>query len=218
MLPIVTRQFAAYTFERPPVTNDQDPVQSAEREWPREEKPPELAPPSERSLELPAVIIGERGSEEERPTARVLPGRMPESVVLYPAYTLVGAAALLTTHYSLNTGEWNPLMTFFGWGLLFCWYWVYGVAYRYRRWMMKFFALIMCVVTAGSLSVVAAVRSTSMAVPVDGVLVVRQAQPILFLAAGLTTLSLTLIITHVVYLGRGYRQKQLDSENEGQPQ
>ncbi len=200
------------------MSEDEVPPQPDEEQQPEDQEVPELAPITERSLELPAVIIGDRGSEEERPAVRVLPGRLPESVVLYPAYTLVGAAALLTTHYSLDSGELSPLMTFFGWGLLFCWYWVYGVAYRYRRRMMKYFSLFMCGVTAGSLSVVTAVRSTSMAVPVDGELVVRGAQPILFFAAALTTLSLTLIITHVVYLGRGYRQKQLDSENEGQVQ
>jgi hypothetical protein len=197
------------------VSQDEVPQQSDEKQGPEDQEPPELAPITERSLELPAVIIGDRGSEEERPEVRVLPGRLPESTVLYPAYTLVGAAALLTTHYSLNSGEWSPLMTFFGWGLLFCWYWVYGVAYRYRRRMMKYFSLIMCVFTAGTLSVATAVRSTSMAVPVDGGLVVREAQPILFGAAALTTVSLTLIIAHVVYIGRGYRQKRLDSENEG---
>lgn len=179
----------------------------------REERP-EAPPMVERSLELPAVIIGDRGSEEERPQVRVLPGRVPKSVVLYPAYTLVGASALLTTHFSLNSGEWSPLMTFFGWGLLFCWYWVYGVAYRYRRRLMKYFSLIMSGITAGSLIMITAVRGTSMAVPTEGELALRGAQPILFLASLLLTLSLAAIITHTVYLGRGYRQKELDSQNE----
>lgn len=166
------------------------------------------------SLELPAVILGDRGEESTQPQVRVLPGRVPKFWVLYPAYTAVGLAGLLCTHFSLQSGEWHPLMVLFGWGLLFCWYWVYGVAYTYRRRLMKFFSLVMSAITAASLVMITAARGTSMAVPDSGQLVVRGPRPILFLVAALTTLSLAAIITHVIYLGRGYRQKSLNGDNE----
>lgn len=174
----------------------------------------EIPPPEERSMELPAVIIGERGEEDEQPRTRVLPGRIPKHFVLYPAYAAVGLAALLATRFSLSTGEWHPMMTLAGWGLLYCWYWVYGVGYRYRRWFMKYFALLMSTVTAGSLIMVSAVRATSLAVPAESGLAVRDSEPMLFFVIGLTTLSLAAVFTHAVYLGRGYRQKRLHANNE----
>ncbi len=176
--------------------------------------PPDLPPPEERSLELPAVIIGERGDDAEQLRYRVLPGRVSKHLVLYPAYAAVGLAGLLAAHFSIRSGEWHPLMTVVGWGLLFCWYWVYAVAYRYRRRFMKVFSLSMATLTAGSLVLVAALRSTSMAVPAGGELVIRQSQPLLIAVAVLTTLSLAAVFTHAIYLGRGYRQKRLHDNNE----
>ncbi len=171
---------------------------------------PELPSPEETSLELPAVIIGERRDEAgEKPLVRVLRGRVYQSVVLYPAYVMALLAGVLATHFSVNTGEFHPVMVLVGWGLLYCWYWVYGVAYRYRRWMMKYFSLLMSVLTAASLTLVAALRGTSMMVPQNGELALRGTQPILFVVAALTTLSMAAVIAHAVYLGRGYREKSL---------
>ncbi len=176
---------------------------------------PQLPPPEETSLELPAVIIGERRDESgPTPIVRLLRGRVHQSLVLYPAYGMVGLAGVLAAHFSVSTGELHPAMMLAGWGLLYCWYWVYGVAYRYRRWMMKYFALAMSVFTAASLTLVSALRGTSMAVPQNGELALRGAQPLLFAVAVLTTLSLAFVITHAVYLGRGYREKRLRDTNE----
>ena len=179
-----------------------------------EQVPPKMPPVQEQSLELPAVIIGDRGDDDDRLEVRLLPGRIPKSLVLYPVYAAVGLAALLATHFSLRTGEWHPLMPLLGWGLLYCWYWVYGVAYRYRRWMMKFFALFMATVTAASLALVASVRSASMAVPTGEGLQLRPDQPILVAVTVLTLASLAAIYLHVIYLGRGYRQKRLHGNND----
>lgn len=179
------------------------------------ETSPELPPPEETSLELPAVIIGERSDEEEeQPRVRILRGRVHQSLALYPAYGVAGLAGVLATHFSVNTGELHPVMILTGWGLLMCWYWVYGIAYRYRRRLMKPFALVMSVLTAGSLTLVAALRGTSMAVPQNGELALRDGQPMMFAVAALTTLSLAIVITHAVYLGRGYREKQLRDTTE----
>ena len=182
---------------------------------PPPESVPTEAPPASQSMELPAVIMGERGEEEEEPRVRILPGRVPKYYALYPAYAATGLAALVATHFSLASGEWHPLMTLVGWGLLFCWYWVYGVAYRYRRRLMKWFALSMSTLTAGSLVLISAVRATSMVVPDDGSLIVRNPQPLLIGAVVLTTLSLAAVFTHAIYLGRGYRQKEVNDDNEG---
>jgi hypothetical protein len=169
---------------------------------------PAQPPPQERSLELPAVIIGDRGQKEAQPRVRLLPGRVPESVLLFPAYTLVGIATLIAGHFAVTTGEWNLLVTLLGWGLLLSWYWVYGVTFRYRRLLMKLFALVMSGLTAGSLTFVSAVRAGSLRAPAEGVLVVREAIWSMTLCAGLTGVSLVLILSHAVYFGRGYREKR----------
>lgn len=174
--------------------------------------PPEVDRPDNPSMELPAVILGDRG-DQQQPRVRVLPGKVPMHKVLHPAYIAVGIAGVLATYFSLSSGEWHPLMVVAGWGLLFCWYWVYGVGYRYQRRIMKYFSLLMGTATAASLTLVATVRGTSMAVPDSGSLTFRGPRPILFGVAILTTLSLAAVVTHVVYLGRGYRQKTVNRDN-----
>ena len=168
----------------------------------------------ERSLELPAVIIGDRGTQADQPRVRVLPGRVAPSVVLFPIYAAVGLAALLATNFAVETGEWHPVMTLLGWGLLYSWFWVYGVGYRYRRWMMKYFALLMATGTAAVLVMVTASRAASMLVPGSSGLVVRSAQPQLFVVIALTGATVVAAFVHVVYLGRGYRQKRLDAKKD----
>lgn len=174
--------------------------------------PRDVEAPDNPSMELPAVILGDQGEEDE-PKVRVLPGRVPMYKVLHPAYVAVAVAGVLATYFSLSSGEWHPLMVLVGWGLLFCWYWVYAVAYRYRRRIMKYFSLAMGTLTAASLTLAATVRGTSMAVPEGADLVIRSPRPLLFVVAGLTTLSLAAIFTHVIYLGRGYRQKAVNRDN-----
>ena len=174
---------------------------------------PDPPPPERQSMELPAVILGDRG-DDESPPARVLPGKVPKQLVLYPAYGAVALATVLAIRFSLHSAEWHPLMVSLAWGLLFCWYWVYGVAYRYRRRLMKYFALTVSAVTAGSLTFISAARATSMAVPDGADLVVRDTYPTLFITAALTTLSFAAVMTHVLYLGRGYRQKSINDDNK----
>ena len=174
---------------------------------------PELPPPAERSLELPAVIIGDRGNRNAAPVERLLPGRVPESLVLYPAYTLTLMAGILGAQWALRTEELNPLMLLLAWCLLFCWYWVYGVAYRYRRWLMKSFALFISSLTALALTFFSALRSTSLYLPAEAGLALRPPQPILLVVAALTLISLAAIISHVLYLGRGYRKKSTSVVN-----
>lgn len=165
-------------------------------------------------MELPAVIMGERGEAEQRPKTRLLPGRIPKYIVLYPAYAAVAIAGFLATHFSIQSSEWHPTMTVLGWGLLFCWYWVYGVAHRYRRWLMKYFSLLMGTATVFALVMATAARSRSMLVPGDDAMVLRSAVPALFAVNALTLLSLVALFAHALYLGRGYRQKQLRDTNE----
>ena len=166
-----------------------------------------------KSMELPAVILGDRG-DDEGPGVRVLPGRIPEHQVLHPVYLAVGIAAALALYFSISTGEWHPLMVGLAWGLLFCWYWIYAVGWRYRRRVMKYFALLMSTTTALTLTFVTTARIGLMPVPEAGELITRDEQPLLVVVAVLTMSSLVAVLVHTVYLGRGYRQKRVNHDND----
>lgn len=165
------------------------------------------APSPARSTEAAPVVLGER-SGAVAPAVRLLPGRVEASRVLYPGYLLVWVGAALASLFAWRRAEWHPLMVFVGWGVLFCWYWVYGVAYRYRRRLMKVLAVGMSALVGVVLIWVSATRAAPMRVPVDGVLVERGALLLPGLAAVATTLSLALLIAHLLYFGRGYREKR----------
>ncbi|TXD43495.1 hypothetical protein FRC96_01655 [Lujinxingia vulgaris] len=165
------------------------------------------APSPARSTEAAPVVLGER-SGAAAPAVRLLPGRVEASRVLYPGYLLVWVGASLASLFAWRRAEWHPLMVFVGWGGLFCWYWVYGVAYRYRRRLMKVLAVGMSALVGAVLIWVSATRAAPMRVPVDGVLVERGALLLPGLAAVATTLSLALLIAHLLYFGRGYREKR----------
>lgn len=171
------------------------------------------APEGDRSKELPTVILGDHG-EQKRPRVRLLPGKVAEHLVLRPAYAVAAAAGAVATYFAVDTGEWHPAMVIGGWALLICWYWVYGIGYRYRRWLMKYFSVLMSTITAATLAVVTSVRAAAMAVPQGGELVPRGPQPLLYASAALTLISFGAVFAHVVYLGRGYRQKSVDDDND----
>ncbi|RAL24930.1 hypothetical protein DL240_01600 [Lujinxingia litoralis] len=168
--------------------------------------PPESAPET-RTTEAPRVVLGERG-EAARPEVRLLPGRIKASRLLYPAYLLVWVGAGLASLFAWARAEWHPLMVFVGWGALFCWYWVYGVAYRYRRSLMKVMAVGMSVLMGLVLIWVSLTRAAPMRVPQGGELVERGALVLPGAAGVATALSLAVVLAHLLYFGRGYREKR----------
>jgi hypothetical protein len=76
---------------------------------------------------------------------RRTPGKRPRQVdprwFLYPAYTLTLGAGGVASQFAIRTDEWAVGPVLVAWGLLFVWYWLYSVAFHYRRPVLKYFAL-----------------------------------------------------------------------------
>jgi hypothetical protein len=164
-------------------------------------------PPPGQATELPVVVLGGE-SGRVKPMVRLLPGRVYISVVLYPIYVLIVVAAIVAVNFALQTAEWSPSVVALAYGLFFCWNWVYGVAYRYRRWLLKFMALTASLFMGLSLTYLVWERAQAQLVPIDGRLVMRAAEASLDVVWFATLLSTILLLLHVLILGRGYREKR----------
>ncbi|MFU8802473.1 MAG: hypothetical protein ACNA8W_01570 [Bradymonadaceae bacterium] len=173
--------------------------------------------PAGRSTELPVVVIGEEGGRV-KPAVRLLPGRVDVSHVLYPTYLLIIGAGSLAVNFAVNTGEWSAPVVALGWGLLFAWHWVYGVTYRYRRWLLKSFTLLVSLFMGLGLSFLAWERAQPQEIPVAGSLVMRGQVTLLEFVWLATAMSSLLLILHVLVLGRGYREKRLRVKERKAPQ
>lgn len=180
-----------------------------------EQTPPEgLEAPADASVstELPVVVLGD--SEDERvttevPRERLLQGRLPERVVLYPIYALNVLAGLIAMQFAFTTKEWSALVVGLAWFLLYVWYWFYGVAYRYRRPLLKYSSVIVILGLTVSLAYFSIERAQpQMAMVARTQLVERGEASSLYWVAIFTLIASGLLIAHLVFLGRGYRRKR----------
>lgn len=160
------------------------------------------------SAEFPVVVLGDADAPEHAPPKRVLQGRLAERWVLYPIYLIVGGSGVLVGHFCLTTNEWalTPSMT--AWGMLFVWYWFYGVAYRYRRRVFKYFSVTVLVGLTWCLSLLSLDRAQAQVVATAKGLVDRPAVAGLYWASVLIIIAVSLLALHVLVLGRGYRGKK----------
>lgn len=60
---------------------------------------------------------------------------------LYPAYILTLSSGGLAAKFAIDSQAWATVPVMLAWSLLFIWYWLYGVAFRYRRPVLKYFSL-----------------------------------------------------------------------------
>ncbi len=159
-------------------------------------------------MELPEVVLG--GEEaREKPQTRLLPGRVEVNWTLYPCYLLVLVSGSLVVNYSIDTGEWALGMVVAAWVLLFIWNWVYGVAYRYRRALIKYFSFLMAVVMGLGLAALSWEKGQPQLVAIAGELVARGEVTRLVWACWMMVVNPALLVFHMVFLGRGYRVKRL---------
>lgn len=179
-----------------------------------ESSTPAIEPaPQSRSTELPIVVIGEEGGRI-KPAVRLLPGRINVSFILYPIYALILGAGALAVNFALHSGEWSPSVIATAYGLLFAWHWVYGVTYRYRRWFLKSFCVLISLFMGLSLSYLMWERAQPQLIPLDGRLVERGEVAVLEIVGLATILSALLLLAHVLILGRGYREKQVHGKKK----
>jgi len=160
------------------------------------------------STEFPTVVLGDE-RVAVAPRRRLLQGRVAERSVLYPIYLLVSIAGALAAQFALHSEEWSVIPVSLGWAMLFVWYWLYGVAYRYRRRLLKYFSVSVILATSVVLAMLCVDRAVAqVAVTAAGELIERASRPILVWSAIVTLAAAGLLIFHVAFLGRGYREKR----------
>lgn len=159
------------------------------------------------STEFPVVVLGEAG-ESVAPRVRLLQGRIPESWVLYPLYLTITVGGALAADFALSSEEWSIVPVTLAWAMLYVWYWFYGVAYRYRRRLLKYTSVAFIFGMTWGLSVLCEDRAEAQIVAIEGIL--REREPIAQLRwAAMVTWAATLgLVAHIVFLGRGYREKR----------
>ena len=182
-----------------------------------QEAPPPALTPDESdettiSTELPVVVLGDDDEalvSAEIPRVRLLQGRVYEGYVLYPIYLLVAVGGALAVNFALTTPEWSAPVAALAWGLLFIWNWFYGVAYRYRRKLLKFTSVVAVVGLSVALAGFALDRAAAQ-VAMSGPTELAQRDPIVALygAAVVTVAAAALLVAHLVFLGTGYRRKR----------
>jgi len=160
---------------------------------------------SDISIEIPVVLLGEAGQSSTGP--RLLQGRVSESVILYPCYALVSLSGLIALNFALESPEWASLPVAIGWFALFNWYWFYGVAYRYRRRVLKYTSVFTLIGFTVALAMISIDRGRAQ-IAYDGEHI-QHRDPVtgLYWAAVFVIVALVLLLVHVVFLGRGYRRK-----------
>lgn len=184
-------------------------------EFPDEEPPPAIESPDDDaagvSTELPIVVLGDDELvSDEAPRVRLLQGRVHEAWVMYPIYALQFAAGGLGVHFALGTHEWSAIPVGLAWFLLYVWNWFYGVAYRYRRRLLKYTSVTIVLVLTVALAYFCFEKAPRQDVVVlaKGELGSRPPAPGLYWAAVATMVAAGLLVAHIVFLGRGYRRKR----------
>ncbi len=127
---------------------------------------------------------------------------------MYPIYALDLAAGGLAVHFARGTEEWSALPVGLAFVLLYVWNWFYGVAYRYRRRLLKYTSVFVVLGMTTALAYFCFERAKSQLAMVEATAVsVRAGAPSLYWAAILSIVASVVLVAHVTVLGRGYRRK-----------
>jgi hypothetical protein len=161
------------------------------------------------SVELPRVILGSDDGDRAAPRKRVLPGLVDVRWLVYPAYITCFIAGGLAVDFAIEGGEWSAAPVALAWLMLFFWEWIYGVAYRYRRTILKYFSFLLVAGLSAGLAALCWERAEPQLVATAAELVDRDHASILDYAAITTLLSGAFVTIHVVVAGRGYREKKV---------
>lgn len=161
------------------------------------------------SVELPRVILGEDDAGRSAPRKRVLPGLVDVRWLVYPAYITCFVAGGLAVEFAIDAGEWATPTVAIAWLMLFFWEWIYSVAYRYRRTILKYFSFLLVAGLSVGLAAICWERAEPQLVATASGLIDRDHASILDFAAITTLLSGAFVTIHVIVAGRGYREKKV---------
>ncbi len=165
------------------------------------------------STELPAVVLGTRVGESMEGVVRVLPGRITPSLIFYPIYLLLVIAFGFAINVSLDTNEWGFVPVVITFAVLFLWNWLYVVTWEHQRTILKYTSAAMAL----GMEVVVALLCTDRAAPqlvanAQAELTDRAAIDRLDWVATILFACVVLLISHLLFFGRGYRAKRADPE------
>lgn len=137
------------------------------------------------------------------PTARSSDGeQLDPRWFLYPAYFLTFSAGGIAINFAAQSREWATFPVALAWGLLFLWYWLYGVAFRYRRPVLKYFSLAGALGIGGLLTAFCLERVPSQIVAAEQGAEVRGLVMELAWAGLITGTSAFVIGLHAILFGR----------------
>ncbi len=160
------------------------------------------------TVELPRVVLGSDEIDRPAPRQRVLPGLVDLRWLSYPAYIACFIGAGLAANFAIDAKEWSAPPVALAWMMLFFWEWIYGVAYHYRRTILKYFSFLLVVGLSALLAALCWERAQPQLVANATGLVQRGHVGGLDWAGVATVISGGLISLHLLILGRGYRKKK----------
>ncbi len=121
---------------------------------------------------------------------------------LYPAYVSAMAAGGIAAQFALGSEEWAVGPVLLAWGLLFLWYWLYGVAFHYRRPVLKYFALAGALGFGGLLTTFCLDRAPPQLAPTGEGAAIRTFELDLLWAGLATGLGAALVGLHAILFSR----------------
>jgi hypothetical protein len=141
------------------------------------------------------------------PARRLLQGRIDSRFCLYPCYLLLFAAGICAVTFTAHSNHWVAAPVALAWCCLIMWYWLYNIAYRYRR---RFFRLICSTsiwTTSAGLCILASDRARAQIESSSQQGLQEAAATGLVWAWILTLIAALILVSHVLFFGRGYREK-----------
>lgn len=161
------------------------------------------------SQELPRVTLGERSREEKPIRERILPGRISLTPFGWAMTLPIMLSALLALWFSWHHGgEWSIWMVLLAWSLVWLWKWLYMEAWTYQRTLLKYLSSFMYLIMATGLAFICHDRAPAQEVWLRGELVERPVALSLMVTAVLLALSCLVLLSHLVWFGRGWRIKK----------
>jgi drug/metabolite transporter (DMT)-like permease len=159
------------------------------------------------SVELPVVVLGGKtqrtGAVRKR---RLIPGRVPIHWVSWPMQGVSGLAGALALRGVAEHGEWEAEVVIIAWVMVAAWTWMYAMAWEYRRWLLRWTSILACLLMDAVLALACLDRAVAQEVAPAGRLILREAVPEWHVAGVLMILAAALLLSHIVWFGRGWRE------------
>jgi hypothetical protein len=138
----------------------------------------------------------------ERRNRGKTPRQLDARWFLYPAYTLTLGAGGVASQFAVRSQEWAVGPVVVAWGLLLVWYWLYSVAFHYRRPLLKYFGLAGALGFGGLLTTFCLDRAPPQYAASDGGAVFRSFEFDLVWAGVATGVGALLVGLHAILFSR----------------